>query len=606
MLVSRIVGPLTANEAVSTVFSFQTIPVLAVALALMWWRRVWAIQPRYVSLTDFLSILGIATVVGFYSRINASFFGPIAPNEGWDQAVIFTFFTGFFLIGWRLFRRLQGSGWTLRGEKGKPAKRVLIIGAFDAGESVFRELSRLPDPSLRVIGYVDDAPELKNTTVHGLPILGRIDEVARIAEERKINEILIAKPNLSPTELRRIFTLCAKTKARIRLVPSFAAIVGGNDRILSRVRNIDVQDLLRRDSIAGDGEGVDIDYLSGERVMITGGGGSIGSELARQVAKHSPASLVLLGKGEGSIFGIEQELKRNTPLRPFAVIADVRDRQSLDMVMKSQVPTVVFHAAAHKHVPLMESVPIEAIRNNIFGTLNAVEASIDGRVKRFILISTDKAVKPANVMGATKRVAEMVVASASQRSDTGFAIVRFGNVLGSRGSLVPLIQQQIAEGGPVTVTHPEMTRYFMTIPEASELVLYAGALGTRGETFVLDMGEPIRIEDMIRDIIRMSGLVPSQDIAITYTGMRPGEKLHEELYFEAEQVQPSAHSKIHYAAQTAVPPWSWLKDQLAMLNEVCRTGDQEAARVALMELAWGKNIPPYEETGTMAPDSYRS
>ncbi len=592
-LASSAMAPVGDESPLQAVFSLQFLPILGLAFALHWWRRVWAIQPRYVAVTDFLSIFFIGLTVGLYSRVNASLFTQVELSQGWDYAIIFTFFYGLFVAGWRLLRRMQTSGWSHLSDRSRPTKRVLIVGAFNEGESVYRELMRLPDPSLRVIGYVDDAAELRNTTVHGLPILGSIEQVGQIAEERKINEILIAKGNLSPTELRRIFTLCGSTRARIRLVPSFAAIVGGDDRVLSRARNINVQDLLRRDSISSENEDVEIDYLSGERVLITGGGGSIGSELARQVAKHSPASLVLLGKGEGSIFGIEQELRRKTPLRPFAVIADVRDRQSLDLAMASQHPTVVFHAAAHKHVPLMESVPIEAIRNNIFGTLNTVEASIAAKVKQYILVSTDKAVKPANVMGATKRVAEMIVAAASPRSDSGFAIVRFGNVLGSRGSLVPLIQQQIAEGGPITITHPEMTRYFMTIPEAAELILYAGAMGRRGETFVLDMGKPIKIEELIRDIIRMSGLVPGQDIGITYTGMRPGEKLHEELYFEGEDVKPSPHSKIFFAAQNAAPPWQWLKEQLEELAEICNSGDQEAARVALMELAWGKNFPPF-------------
>lgn len=533
-LASSAMAPVGDGSPLQAVFSLQFLPILGLAFVLHWWRRVWAIQPRYVAVTDFLSIFFIGLTIGLYSRINASLFTQIELSQGWDYAIIFTFFYSLFVAGWRLLRRMQTSGWSPLSDRSRPTKRVLIVGAFNEGESVYRELMRLPDPSLRVIGYVDDAAELRNTTLHGLPILGSIEQVGQIAEERKINEILIARGNLSPTELRRIFTLCGNTRARIRLVPSFASIVGGDDRLFGRAQSFNIQDILRRDPIFNENESIELDFLNGERVLITGGGGSIGSELARQVTKRNPASLVLLGRGEGSILGIEQELWHKTPLRPFTIIADVRDRQRLDFAMQTQFPTVVFHAAAYKHASLMESAPIEVIRNNVFGTLNTVEASIAAKVKKFILVSTDKAERPANVVGATKRVAEMIAASVSQRSDTRFSIVRLGDVLGTRGSLVPLVQQQIADGGPVAITHPEMTRYFMTIPEAAELILYAGAMGRRGETFVLDTGEPIKIEELIRDIIRMSGLMPDQDIGITYTGLRPGEVLHSESNCDAK------------------------------------------------------------------------
>jgi FlaA1/EpsC-like NDP-sugar epimerase len=333
-------------------------------------------------------------------------------------------------------------------------------------------------------------------------------------------------------------------------------------------------------------------YLNGERVLITGGGGSIGSELARQVSSMSPASLILLGKGENSIFEIDQELRHSNVFQPMPVICDIRDRQGLDLVFKAHKPTVVFHAAAHKHVPLMEAVPIEAVRNNVFGTLHLAEEAIRNGVQKFILVSTDKAVNPSNVMGATKRVAEMIVSAMTSRSETSFSAVRFGNVLGSRGSLIPILKKQIMSGGPVTLTHPEMTRFFMTIPEAVQLIVQAGAMGEKGEIFILDMGDPVSIVGLAKDMIRLHGLVPGQDIELKFTGIRPGEKLREELAHAAEDLLPSGYEKISMVKSQKPVDWNWLKPQLDELDRLCNTGDEQAVRAFLMELAWGKTMPP--------------
>ncbi len=327
---------------------------------------------------------------------------------------------------------------------------------------------------------------------------------------------------------------------------------------------------------------------TGESVLVTGGGGSIGSELARQVSGLNPAKLILLGKGENSLYEIEQELIQTTNLLPASVVADVRDPKAMEYAFAKHRPTVVFHAAAHKHVPLMQSNPIEAIRNNVFGTLCAVETSIRHGVKRFVLISTDKAVNPTSVMGATKRVAEMVVGAYASTSDTNFAVVRFGNVLGSRGSLIPLLKNQIARGGPVRVTHPDMTRYFMTIPEAVQLILQAGAKGNNGELFILDMGDPVKILDLAYDLIRLHGLVPHQDIEVKFIGPRPGEKLHEELTYSKEALVSTDHAKINMA-RTAPVDWDWLQRELSVLRELCNNGEQEQAHQFLMEMAWGKH-----------------
>jgi len=553
------------------------------------WKRLWVIQPKYMGVFDIRSIGSVALALGFFARLNEQRLRNLEWFEGWSMPLLFMFMTLTFLGGWRLLRRIEQNRVSAKDMPGVPARRILIVGANDAGESVFRELVRQVR-AVSVVGYVDEDPTLTGSTVHGLKVYGTVEEIPAIVAEAEVTEILIALPDLGPAELRRIFDICSKTRARVKLVPSFSSLVSGKPD-LSTIRNIDPNDLLRRDQIGviqEDG----LSFLAGERVMITGGGGSIGSEVARQVASFSPASLILLGKGEGSIFEIEQELKHRTPVRPAAVIADVRDPISIGNAIKKYNPGVIFHAAAHKHVPLMEDSPIEAIRNNVFGTLNVLNKAVEAHVKKFILVSTDKAVKPANVMGATKRVAEMIVCARSRVSDVEFAVVRFGNVLGSRGSLVPLICKQIAGGGPVTITHAEMTRYFMTIPEAAQLILQAGSMGRNGEIFVLDMGEPVKIADLIKDIIRMHGLVPEQDIEIKTVGMRPGEKMHEELYFANEKVTASRHPKIWVADQGVEIPWTWLEDQLGKLDEICIAGNPEQARAFLLELAWAKNLPP--------------
>jgi FlaA1/EpsC-like NDP-sugar epimerase len=334
--------------------------------------------------------------------------------------------------------------------------------------------------------------------------------------------------------------------------------------------------------------------------MITGGGGSIGSELARQISNFTPANLIILGKGENSVYEIEQELVHTSQFHPSSVVADVRDRQSMETAFKQQKPTVVFHAAAHKHVPLMQHNPIEAIRNNVWGTWLTAELSVKYGVQQFIYVSTDKAVKPTSIMGATKRVGEMIVSSLAARTETSFAIVRFGNVMGSRGSLIPLLKAQIKRGGPVRVTHPEMTRYFMTIPEAVQLILQAGAIGKRGEVFLLDMGEPIKIIDLANDLIRLHGLVPGEDIEVQYTGVRPGEKIHEELLYEQEHLTPTTHQKIRVVRNQKSIEWEWLRSEVEALLDLCEQGKAEEARQCLMELAWGKSVSQTLSVGAPA------
>lgn len=598
ILVSLIASVLMGQGSLVTGAVFlRMVPVAAVvlfaAVVLLRWRQLYRINPRYVGLYDVANISFVCLLLGLVEFVAQT----VATGEGVGFRVavppLFVFTSISLLTAVRLFRKTvwQRSHYpqALRSD----AERILIIGAGDAGEAVWRELNRADRNQCFVIGYLDDDVQKHGSTIHGVEVLGGIDLVPEVAEAHEVAEIIIAVPSANSEQIRRIFNFCTRTKARIRTLPSYATLLTGEDKVLPMMRELELEDLLRRDSVDSDMSAVE-EYLEGERVMITGAGGSIGSELARQVASVHPASLVLLGRGENSVFEIDQELRHTQVYQPTAVVCDVKDKVGLSNAFKKHYPSVVIHAAAHKHVPLMEAVPIEAIMNNVFGTLNAVEESVASGVKKFILVSTDKAVKPGNVMGATKRLCEMIVSSISTRSDCSFAAVRFGNVLGSRGSLVPILKKQINRGGPVTITHPEMTRYFMTIPEAVQLILQAGSMGNTGEIFILDMGQPVKIVDLVNDMIRMHGLVPGQDIEIQYTGARPGEKLHEELASDEEDLKPCDHDKIRMVADDQRIDWTWLREQLMVLRSLCEKGDEERARELLMELAWGKNIPPVQ------------
>jgi FlaA1/EpsC-like NDP-sugar epimerase len=375
----------------------------------------------------------------------------------------------------------------------------------------------------------------------------------------------------------------------VRILP-FIPTLNESGVHLTQIREVHIEDLLRRQPVHFKMKVIS-DYVEGERVLITGAGGSIGSELARQVVQVGPASLILLGKGENSIYQVEQEMVADFGYEARCIIADVRDASRISSVLRQEKPTLIFHTAAHKHVPLMESNPIEAIKNNVLGTWVMAEEAVRHGVRKFVYVSTDKAVKPVSIMGATKRVGEMIVSALAQQSETEFAIVRFGNVLGSRGSVIPTLQMQIERGGPVRITHPEMRRYFMSIAEAVHLVLLAGALPSKGDIFILDMGEPIRILDMAYDLIRLYGLVPEKDIKIIFTGMRPGEKLHEELCYAEEDLEPTIHEKIRRVRNGSAPDWEWLRGQLALLMELCDKEQGDEARAFLMELATGRRMP---------------
>ncbi|MFN8648220.1 MAG: nucleoside-diphosphate sugar epimerase/dehydratase [Gemmatimonadales bacterium] len=441
--------------------------------------------------------------------------------------------------------------WHRAGRSGS-ARRVLIAGAGQAGGFLVKQLKSHGETGLIPVGFVDDDPAKQGHKLHGLPVLGRLADTARVCREHAVGEILIAMPTAPGTVVRELVRAASDAGVRTRTLPGLSDILSGRFDPFA-LRQVEIHDLLRREPVK-----IDLRQVQGlvtERVvLVTGAGGSIGSELCRQVCAIEPARLVLLGHGENSIFGIQQELRERFPHIPLeCIIADVKEGARLGAIFDRFGPFTVFHAAAHKHVPLMEENVAEAILNNVLGTRNVVTAAASAGTAHLVLISTDKAVRPTSVMGATKRVAEQIVQSYAEDRGRNFAAVRFGNVLGSRGSVVPTFLKQIAAGGPVTVTHPEMRRYFMTIPEAVQLVLQAGALGKGGEVFVLDMGEPVKIADLAADLIRLSGKEVGRDVEIRFSGTRPGEKLYEELFFDAEHASPTEHPKVLRARNAALP-----------------------------------------------------
>ncbi|MBE0680847.1 MAG: polysaccharide biosynthesis protein [Anaerolineales bacterium] len=427
-------------------------------------------------------------------------------------------------------------------------KRVLIIGAGDEGALVVRELQKSSQLNLIPVGFLDDDSAKQKHQIYGVSVIGKVNNIAEVLDNQHVDEVIIAIPSAPGSIIRLVNDACRQKGISSRTMPGMYELIGGKVSV-NRLREVDITDLLRREPVTIDDHLVG-SILGGKRIMVTGAGGSIGREICRQIARWSPAELVLLGHGENSIFESLLELNEDFPsLSIHPVIADVRDASRIEEMFKLHQPQVVFHAAAHKHVPLMEANVEEAITNNVLGTRNIVGTANRYGVERLVLISTDKAVRPVSIMGATKRLAEMIVLDTAQCTKRAYSVVRFGNVLGSRGSVVPKFKNQIARGGPVTITHPEMYRYFMTIPEAVHLVLQAASMGKGGEVFMLNMGQQVRILDLAEDLIKLSGLEPHRDIEITFTGIRPGEKLREDLWEEGMQFEPTQHSEIFRAVE---------------------------------------------------------
>ena len=468
-------------------------------------------------------------------------------------------------------------------------KRALVIGAGETGALVVRELQRSPQLNLTPIGFLDDDPAKQKQTIHGISVIGKVDDLPSLIDLHKVDVVILAIPSAPGQLVRTVNDVCRVKGIPSRTVPGIHELIGGKVSI-NRLREVDITDLLRRDPVRVNDEAVGA-ALAGKRVLVTGAGGSIGRELCRQIARRDPSELVLLGHGENSIFEIYLELREDYPdflLSP--VIADVRDAGRLTRVFEAHQPQVVFHAAAHKHVPLMELNIVEAVTNNVLGTRNVIQAALDAGVERFVLISTDKAVRPTSIYGATKRLAEMVVLQTARETKCAFTVVRFGNVLGSRGSIIPIFKQQIARGGPVTITHPDMFRFFMTIPEAVYLVLQAASMENGGEMFLLNMGAPVRVLSLAEDLIRLSGLEPYRDIQISYTGVRPGEKLVEELWEEGTPLRETLHPDVFCLDADDSLPAPDLSPGVEALAASVRAGDTEAIIDLLDELIPGSSL----------------
>jgi len=508
-----------------------------------WWRYVGISDLRDIfraSLISTFIIVFLWFIVGRIDAVRANLPPDMKrPAEGVCIADMFA--TVLMLGGLRIAIRLYYE--EFRTAEAGRLKRFLIVGAGNAGEALLREIHRMPVAQYEVVGFIDDDPIKKGTNIHGIPVLGTVEQLPEVCEERNIEEIAIAMPSSSHQQLRRVIQVCEGTKIRFRTVPSITDIASGKFRV-SQIRDVDINDLLGRETVQLDQDLIEA-FAKDKTILVTGAGGSIGSEMCKQLCNFSPKLLLLIEQAENPLFYIERELRKQFPaVRIKALICNITDRTRVDEIFKNYKPQVVIHAAAHKHVPLMELNAGEAIKNNIVGTQIVADAADNSGTANFVMISTDKAVNPTSIMGSSKRIAEMYIQDLNRTSETHFVTVRFGNVLGSDGSVVPIFKKQIAEGGPVTVTHPEMKRYFMTIPEASQLVLQAATMGKGGEIFVLDMSEPVKIVDLARELITLSGFRPGEDIEMVFTGPRVGEKLFEELSIEGEDMQRTRHPKI--------------------------------------------------------------
>ncbi|MCF8002419.1 MAG: polysaccharide biosynthesis protein [Halanaerobiales bacterium] len=500
------------------------------------YNKIW----HYASIAELKAIMKTSLIINAFFIVYLYFF-MISFSR---SVVIINLVLDVFALGGTRFLLRLLKGYYMKNKSNKPQKNILVVGAGDAGDLLIREYQKHPELGKNIIGVIDDDKSKHGLEIHGIKVLGERNIIPDVIDEYDVEEVVIAIPSAKGKEIKDIYNLSKKEDVKVKTVPSIHEIIDGQFNV-NQVREVQVEDLLKReqvnlieDEISG--------YLSNKIIFITGGAGSIGSELCRQSAKFKPEKIIIFDINENDSYFLKRELNENFPnLDTEVEIGSIRDRKKVFNSISKHKPNVIFHAAAHKHVPLMENNPEEAVKNNIFGTKNLIEAADQNQVKRFILISTDKAVNPTNVMGATKRVAEMFVQSYSKKSNTKYMAVRFGNVLGSKGSVIPIFKKQIKNGGPITVTHPKVRRYFMTIPEAAQLVIQSGAIGNGGEVFILDMGEPIKIIELARDLIKLSGYQEGVDINIEITGLRPGEKMYEEILLDTEDDISTKHEKIY-------------------------------------------------------------
>ena len=556
------------NIPVSQVQSFKTLLpyVLGIKLALFYYFDLYIGMWRYTSLNDLFNVIKASTAA---SALLALYVLWQYRFEGFSRSVFLMdfFFTVISIAGLRIGTRLvfeqaaRGGGaretiknfFSVLKKEAGAAQRVLIIGAGNCGEKIFREIKDNASIRYKVVGFLDDDPAKIGRKVHGVPVVDRIDRLNRVIDSLAVSEVIIAMPSVNAARMREILGYCKTCQARFKTVPGMGELINGQVTV-NAIREVEFRDLLGRQPVNLDQEEIGA-FLTGRTVLVSGAGGSIGQGLCRQICRFFPKRLILFERAESPLYEIELELKNHyKDVTVIPQLGDIQRMDELENIFSAFEPEIVFHAAAYKHVPMLEAHPWKAVENNIIGTENLVEAADRYGCEKFVFVSTDKAVNPTSVMGASKRVAEMIVQNKSQSSRSGarFLAVRFGNVIGSVGSVVPLFKEQIKKGGPVTVTHPEIVRYFMLIPEACQLILQAGAMGKGGEIFILEMGEPVKIADMARDLIRFSGFEPDVDIKVAYTGLRPGEKLYEELMSASENVIPTDHDKIMVLKGAAV------------------------------------------------------
>ena len=595
----------------------QTLPVVFfIKLSLFYYFDLYHGMWRYTSIPDMINITKATTVstitIVFALLLGTRFLGFSRSVFVIDWLLSILFIAGFRVMIRVYFEGFEGLSFDAIVKKifdqlrwgASEQKKLLIIGAGDCAEKIYREIRDNGNLQYQVIGFLDDNPSKVGLKIHGVPVLGAIENIGRIAPKFGADEALLAIPSADGAEMRRIVECCKGSGIPFKTVPSMGELIDGKVSI-SSIREVAYRDLLGRELIRLDEDRIGA-YLRGECVLVTGAGGSIGSELCRQICRFRPETLILFERGETPLYEIEMELRLNYPdIDIVPLLADIQDRQQVDHAFETFSPLAVFHAAAYKHVPMLEIQPWNPVKNNIFGTMNLIEAARKYNVKRFVFVSTDKAVRPTNVMGASKRVTEILIQNQclfDSENAPQFVCVRFGNVVGSAGSVVPLFKKQIEQGGPVTVTHPEVTRYFMMIPEACQLILQAGGMGNGGEIFILDMGQPVRIVDMARDLIRLSGFVPDVDIKIRITGLRPGEKLYEELITEGEGILPTGHEKILVLKGVACD-LALLRHKVAELGKAADAQDACEIRRIFKEI-----LPEYqcEERKATPGDSIRS
>jgi FlaA1/EpsC-like NDP-sugar epimerase len=567
------------------------------------YRRLW----RYASSGELIAILQALTLssclifvlnLGVLPALGL----PASPSR---SLIVLDWMLNVILLGGaRLLERVAQERTSTRELRGAGSvfitnpRKVLIAGAGDAGAMIVRELKHNPGLGIAAIGFLDDDPLKQGMLAHGVPVVGRLSDVGQVVPKLEVDEVIAAMPTAPGEVIRQLRRACAQAGVTFRTVPGIYELLD-NPVQVGKLRDVRIEDLLRREPVVTDQDGVAA-YIRGACVLVTGAGGSIGSELCRQIARQYPSRLLVLGHGEFSIYNIEREMRRTCPDLPLVpIIADVRDAQRIEAVIRQWRPSVVFHAAAHKHVPLMEHNVEEAFANNVLGSQTVLAAAEGNGVERFVLISTDKAVNPSSAMGATKRIAEMLVQCSAARTGRQYVAVRFGNVLGSRGSAVPLFQEQIASGGPVTITDERMQRYFMTIPEAVQLVLQAAAMGSGGEVFLLDMGQPVRIVDLVNDLIELSGHRVGEDIAIKFTGVRPGEKLYEELYLDHEDHGTTAHRKI-FVLRHSVSALPCEAELVATIGDIARRAER-LDRAAVIAGLTGL-VPTYQPSDAASRD----